>query len=209
MSLTQRQSSGLDVLIALAQAQPWLPACDRFIFLRHGQTPRNVSKIFQNHDEPLSDLGWQQAREAAAALADEPITSIIASTTKRAFDTALLVAAPHQLPPIGSDALRERFFGEWIGTSSAKLDWAVTPPGGESLEQFVTRTRAGLAEALQAPGPVLVVAHGGTLYVLAALLGLPPNSGLMGNAQPLCFTRQGESWSVQPLLPPGDDATLA
>ena len=208
-SITHGQSSGLDALIALAQAQPLSPACDHFIFLRHGQTPRNVLKIFQSHDEPLSDLGWQQAREAAAALAAEPIASIVTSTTRRAFDTALTVAAPHQLAPIESDALRKRFFGDWLGTSSAQLDWAATPPGGESLAQFVARTRAGLADSLQAPGPVLVIAHGGTLYVLAALLGVPLNPGLMGNAQPLRFTRQGDDWAAQPLLAAGGDASLA
>ena len=209
MSNTPSQSSGLDVLIALAQAQPLSPACDHFIFLRHGQTPRNVLKIYQSHDEPLSDQGWQQAREAAAELANEPLASIVVSTTRRALDTALTVAEPHQLTPIESDALRERFFGDWIGTSSAQIRWAATPPGGESLAQFVDRTRTALTDALQLPGPVLVVAHGGTLYVLAALLGVPLNPGLMGNAQPLRFTRQGNGWAAQPLLAAKGDASLA
>jgi broad specificity phosphatase PhoE len=209
MSITPGQSGGLDALIAFAQARPWSPGCEHFYFLRHGQTPRNALKIFQGYDEPLSELGQQQARDAAAALAGEHIASIVASTARRAFDTALTVAAPHTLAPIASDALRERFFGALIGTSSAHIDWAVTPEGGETLAQFVDRTRAALIDALRAPGPVLVVAHGGTLYVLAALLGVPLNLGLMGNAQPLRFTRQGNGWTAQPLLAAGGDASLA
>ncbi|MFS2054647.1 histidine phosphatase family protein, partial [Variovorax sp. CT11-76] len=66
------------------------------------------------------------------------------------------------------------------------------------------------AEALAQPAPVLVVAHGGTLYALAALLGVPVDLGLLGNAQPLRFDRSGPTWAVTPLLRHADgDAALA
>jgi len=67
-----------------------------------------------------------------------------------------------------------------------------------------------LAAALAEPGPVLVVAHGGTLYALAALLGVPVDLGLLGNAQPLRFFRSGPTWAVTPLLRQADgDSALA
>jgi probable phosphoglycerate mutase len=47
---------------------------------------------------------------------------------------------------------------------------------------------------------VLIVAHGGSLYVLAALLGVPVDLGLLGNAQPLRFERDGTGWRVRSLL---------
>jgi probable phosphoglycerate mutase len=47
---------------------------------------------------------------------------------------------------------------------------------------------------------VLVVAHGGSLHVLAALLGVAIDLGVMGNAQPLRFERNGPTWRVKPLL---------
>ncbi len=53
--------SGLGELIRIAEAQPLSPACDHFYFLRHGQTGRNALRIFQAVDEPLSELGLQQA----------------------------------------------------------------------------------------------------------------------------------------------------
>lgn len=198
--LTQH-AAGLDQLVQLASAHPLTPVVDHFYFLRHGQTPRNALRIFQSYDEPLSDLGLQQAALAATVLAQEPIRSIVCSDARRALDTAHAVAAPLKLTPVAREVLRERHFGCLIGTSSSNIDWACAPEGGETLAQFVDRKRAALDAALQAPAPVLIVAHGGTLYVLAALLQVPMNADLLGNAQPLRFERQaGGRWTARALL---------
>jgi probable phosphoglycerate mutase len=203
-------AGGLDQLIRIAEAQPLSPACDHFYFLRHGQTGRNAQRIFQAVDEPLSELGLQQAAHAAGLLAGEPIRTIVCSDARRAFDTAHTVAAALRLTPTAQAELRERNFGALIGTSSANIDWACEPEGGETLTQFVTRKRAALAAALQQPAPVLVVAHGGTLYALAALLGVPIDTNVLGNAQPLRFARSGPTWAITPLLRHADgDAALA
>ncbi|RYZ03951.1 MAG: histidine phosphatase family protein, partial [Comamonadaceae bacterium] len=178
-------SPGLSQLAALAAARPLAPECDHFYFLRHGQTGRNALRIFQAVDEPLSEIGLAQAARAAELLAGEPIRSIVCSDARRAFDTAHAVAARHRLKPDVVETLRERNFGALIGTSSVDIDWACEPEGGETLLQFVERKRAALAAALAAPAPVLIVAHGGTLYALASMLGVPIDAALLGNAQPL------------------------
>lgn len=198
-------AGGLEQLVQLAQAQPLAPACDHFYFLRHGQTGRNALRVFQAPDEPLSELGLQQAARAAELLAGEPIRTLVCSDARRAFDTAHTVGAALRLVPTAHETLRERNFGALIGTSSANIDWACEPEGGETLSQFVARKRAALDAALRQPAPVLVVAHGGTLYVLAALLGVPVDVGIMGNAQPLRFERSGPTWAVRPLLRPADN----
>jgi hypothetical protein len=54
---------------------------------------------------------------------------------------------------------------------------------------------------------VLVVAHGGTLYALAALLGVPIDVTVLGNAQPLRFSRSGPTWAITPLLRHVDGAS--
>ncbi|RQO41089.1 histidine phosphatase family protein [Variovorax sp. KBW07] len=204
-------AGGLDQLVQIAAAQPLSPACDHFYFLRHGQTGRNAQRIFQDVGEPLSELGLQQAARAAGLLAGEPIRTIVCSDARRASDTAHAVGAALKLVPQAQAALRERNFGALIGTSSANIDWACEPEGGETLAQFVTRKRAALDAALQQqPGPVLVVAHGGTLYALAALLGVPIDFELLGNAQPLRFERHGPTWAITPLLRHADgEAALA
>jgi len=201
--------AGLQQLVALAAAQPLAPACDHFYFLRHGQTECNARRIFQSVEEPLSALGVQQAVRAAEVLAGEPIRSIVSSNVLRALTTAHAVSAPHALAPLVHEGLRERNFGELIGSSSAHIDWACEPAGGETLPEFVERKRAAFEFALAQPAPVLVVAHGGSLYVLAALLGVPLDMALLGNAQPLRFERdpqprQGgqdpQAWRVRPLM---------
>lgn len=200
--------NGLQQLVALAAAHPLAPACDHFYFLRHGQTGRNALRIFQAVDEPLSALGAQQAQRAADLLAGEPIRSIVSSNVLRALTTANAVSAPHKIAPLVHEGLRERNFGALIGTSSANIDWACEPDGGETLAEFVGRKREALEFALAQPAPVLIVAHGGSLYVLAALLGVPLDMGLLGNAQPLRFERHrgavgngdGAGWRVLPLL---------
>lgn len=203
-------ANGLDQLIRIAAAQPLSPICDRFYFLRHGQTGRNALRIFQAVDEPLSALGLQQAAHAAGLLADQPIRTIVCSDARRAFDTAHIVAAALHLAPIAQEALRERNFGALIGTSSAHIDWSCEPEGGETLAQFVARTRAALEAAFAQPAPVLVVAHGGTLYALAALLGVAVDTRVLGNAQPLRFERSGATWAVTPMLRhAGGEAALA
>ena len=203
-------TAGLDQLVRIAAEQPLSPACDHFYFLRHGQTGRNAQRIFQAVDEPLSELGLQQAARAAQLLAGEPIRTIVCSDARRAHDTAHTVAAVLRLAPTPQAALRERNFGALIGTSSANIDWACEPEGGETLAQFVARKRLALDAALAEPAPVLVVAHGGTLYALAALLGVPIDLDLLGNAQPLRFSKIGPTWTVAPLLRHADgDSALA
>ena len=197
---THTAAAGLDQLVRIAEAQPLSPACDHFYFLRHGQTGRNALRVFQAVDEPLSELGLQQAAHAAELLAGEPIRTIVCSDARRAFDTAHTVAAALRLAPTAQAELRERNFGALIGTSSVDIDWACEPEGGETLAQFVARKRRALDAALAQPAPVLVVAHGGTLYALAALLGVPIDTNVLGNAQPLRFARSGPTWGLTPLL---------
>lgn len=198
--------AGVDELTRLGAQQPLSLDCELFYFLRHGQTPRNATRIFQSPDEPLSPLGLEQAARAAAVLAAEPIRSIVCSDARRAHDTARIVAAPHRLAPIAREVLRERNFGVLIGTSSLALDWTCAPEGGETLPQFIARTRAAIGDALTQPAPALLVAHGGTLYVLTALLGVPLDASVLGNAQPLRFVRIGPTWRIEPLAPAGDPA---
>jgi broad specificity phosphatase PhoE len=191
---------GLEEFLRLGGELPLSPACDHFYFLRHGQTARNVLRIFQAVNEPLNETGLEQARAAADLLASEPLRTIVCSDADRALTTAFTVAAPHGIAPLLHEGLRERNFGALIGTSSAQIDWACDPQDGESLAVFMRRKHAALSAALAHPGPVLVVAHGGSLYALAAMLGVAMDLALLGNAQPLRFERSsGTQWRIRPL----------
>jgi len=70
---------------------------------------------------------------------------------------------------------------------------------------------------LDRPGPVLVVAHGGSLFALAAMLGVAVDMPLLANAHPLRIERRGPTWGIEALSPatpdrspmPGDGAAIA
>ena len=192
-------SLALQEFARLGALHPLAPECDHFYFLRHGQTARNALRIFQAPDEPLNEVGLEQARQAATLLAGEPIRSIVCSDARRAFDTAHTVAAHHGIAPLAAQGLRERNFGALIGTSSARIDWTCEPEDGETLLEFMRRKQAALAQALALPAPVLLVAHGGSLYALTAMLGIALDLQLLGNAQPLRFERSGPIWTIRPL----------
>ena len=201
---------GLDVLTRLAATPPLALRARRFVFLRHGATDGNVTKIYQRFDQELNALGLEQARAAAAALAAHGgIERIVASDMNRAWRTANIAGEALGLAPTVEIRLRERWFGDLVGTSSANLDWALDPPNGDRLADFIARTRAGFAAALDTDTGTLIVAHGGNLYVLAAALGVPLEVEHMHNANPLAFHRDGDAWRVTRLLATPEGEVLA
>ena len=155
----------------------------RIIAIRHGETAWNVNSRLQGHlDIPLNDVGLWQARQAALALADEPIDAIYSSDLQRAWVTARAIAETTQAPLTAHQGLRERSFGVLQGHTFEELEakepeqayrWrkrdpAFAPEGGESLialRERITATTHALA-AQHVGGQIVLVAHGGVLDVL-------------------------------------------
>lgn len=155
----------------------------RIIAIRHGETAWNVDSRLQGHlDIPLNDVGLWQARQAALALADEPIDAIYSSDLQRAWVTARAIAETTQAPLTAHQGLRERSFGVLQGHTFEELEakepeqayrWrkrdpAFAPEGGESLialRERITATTYVLA-AQHVGGQIVLVAHGGVLDVL-------------------------------------------
>jgi probable phosphoglycerate mutase len=190
---------GLDELFRMAREAPLMPACESFHFIRHGETEGNAKRIFQHAEIPLNARGLQQAEAASSALAGARLERIVASTMTRAWVTAEIIGRPHGLTPIPEDGLRERWFGDLVGTPSHDHDWRDAPPNGETLATFVTRTQAGIDRALVEASSkrTALVGHGGILYVLAPSLGLDITTELLANATPLLFERSsGSVWRV-------------
>lgn len=178
---------------------PLLPEAraERFIFLRHGETRGNHLRIFQHAEIELNETGLAQAAEAAALLAGSGVRRILSSTMHRAWQTAVIAGEALQLPPAEEPGLRERWFGDLVGTSSAELDWSYDPPNGERLSDFAARTRQALAASLASTEPTLLVAHGGSLYVIAYSLGVTLREDMASNATPLVFERIDGRWSAR------------
>ncbi len=155
----------------------------RIIAIRHGETAWNVDSRLQGHlDIPLNDVGLWQARQAALALADEPIDAIYSSDLQRAWVTARAIAETTQAPLTAHQGLRERSFGVLQGHTFEELEakepeqayrWrkrdpAFAPEGGESLialRERITATTHALASR-HVGEQIVLVAHGGVLDVL-------------------------------------------
>lgn len=200
--LPQFDHHNLAAIQMLATASPLSLQADQFVFLRHGQTAGNFRRIFQNADIPLNDHGLAQAERAARALQGSGIDRIFASDMQRAWQTAQAAARAVGLEPLGEPGLRERWFGDLIGTSSVDLDWGFDPPNGEPLADFVARVRETARARIDAAPDrtTLLVAHGGVLYALAFALQALIRPEYIENATPLRFERIAGQWTITPLM---------
>jgi len=192
-----------DRLQSYALQKRFSPRCDRFYFLRHGQTDHNRQRICQGHtDVPLNATGRAQAEEAANVLADAKPVAMMASDLSRVRQTAAPVAAKLGLDVMLNANLRERAFGIFEDKRVEGQLWSFDDPSIESIEDFVDRSVLGFEAALTVDD-MLVVTHGGLRRVLAGALGmnLPYWSG--HNALPLLFTRQSTGWKAEALTRTG------
>jgi probable phosphoglycerate mutase len=194
---------GLDEVQRLATLTALKPRARRFIFLRHGETEGNAKRVYQPADIPLNPTGEAQAKRAAEYLREHPVERILASDMRRAWQTAQAAAEMVGAPVTPEPRLRERWFGDLIGTSSMDLDWRKEPPNGESLPEFILRTQAGIQAALDTDASTLLVAHGGSLYVLVYSLGAQLLEQHIANATPLLFQYEEDarSWRISNIAP--------
>jgi broad specificity phosphatase PhoE len=65
------------------------------LWVRHGQSTWNVLDRLQGHElsPPLTELGREQAAQAAAALAGRGVVRLLSSPATRAVETAEIIAA--------------------------------------------------------------------------------------------------------------------
>ncbi|MFI5266228.1 MAG: histidine phosphatase family protein [Chloroflexota bacterium] len=166
----------------------------RLLLCRHAQTGFNAALRFQGQlDEPLSELGRQQAQLLAGRLAEESIDVAYSSDLARAYETATAALAGRPIPLRVDPRLREIAFGRWEGMTFAEIkdkypdDVAARDrdrvhfamPGGESLSQLGRRVRGFLEDALprHEGQSILFIAHGGTVNaVISTLLDIPLTS---------------------------------
>jgi broad specificity phosphatase PhoE len=170
-----------------------------FYFLRHGETEFNRLKLIAGStDVELNETGRVQARAAVELVRPLGITNIVSSGLQRARDTAAIVAAALGIPRTVVAGLAERNWGALEGQPQALRGPGGTPAGAETVDQFISRTRAALAQ-IHASGTPLIVAHSGTFRVLCRLLALDAGEPI-SNCHPVRFTppqRAGAAWSME------------
>lgn len=190
-------------LRARAAGAGFQPGCNRFYFLRHGQTEHNRQRICQGHtDVPLNATGLAQAETAAAILAEKRPIAIAASDLIRVRQTAKPVAERLGLDVAIDTKLRERAFGIFEDRRIEGQLWSFDHASVESIETFVDRSLAGFGAALTIDD-TLVVTHGGLRRVLAGALGLEMPYWSGHNALPMRFTREASGWRAEALTEDG------
>ena len=162
------------------------------VLIRHGQTPSNVLGLLDTGvpGPGLTDLGMEQASALPAALSDQRIDVLYASSQRRSQLTAAPLAAARGLDVVVRDGLREIDAGdlEMRGDDEAVRGYLTTiatwlhgrlevrMPGGPDGRAVLGRFDAVVDEierhvhAVAGPeGGAAVVAHGAILRLWASV----------------------------------------
>jgi len=159
-------------------------------FIRHGE-PVGGRRYRGSTDDPLSETGWAQMRQAVEA--QRPWQQIVSSPLRRCAEFAQALGEQCRIPVAIDERLAELGYGAWEGKTSAQIEAAepgailryrrdplhCRPAGAEDLDAFVARNRAAWAEILarHAGQHTLVVAHTGIIRMaLARVLNIPLGS---------------------------------
>ncbi|MFB6206518.1 MAG: histidine phosphatase family protein [Haloglomus sp.] len=160
------------------------------VLLRHGQTEWNRTRRIQGWAaSPLNDRGREQARVAGQHIAETyDCDRVVASDLRRTRETTALVRQQGDFPePAFTRGWRERSFGDLQGltygqvfgdfpehnAANGVMALESAPPRGESMLEARERVLDAWSRLLVDGDPddtVLVVTHGGPIYVLLAHL---------------------------------------
>ncbi len=170
----------------------------KILLVRHGNTIAPEGVFAGSIDNPLSELGKEQAGKLAERLAKEPIDRCYASDKIRAIETAqsiIFARKPDDNSSYKHDAilgcnfviapeLREIHHGRWEGRTKDEVirDWPdeyaewekdpylFSPEGGEPAIQVVQRVVPFMRKIIQANHgkTALIVSHKATLRLIIA-----------------------------------------
>ena len=175
---------------------------NNLILLRHGQSQWNLENRFTGcEDVPLTEQGIAEANVAGQLMKKNKvhIDVIFSSVLQRATKTAELAIKEMNLEQFWSDgqllmtkdqSLNERDYGDLVGLNKEETankygkeqvriwrrSYDVSPPGGESLENVVTRVKPYFINFIEPKinegQDVLIAAHGNSLRASMIQVGL-------------------------------------
>ena len=175
---------------------------NNLILLRHGQSQWNLENRFTGwEDVPLTEQGIAEAKVAGQLMKKNKvhIDVIFSSVLQRATKTAELAIKEMNLEQFWSDgqllmtkdqSLNERDYGDLVGFNKEETankygkeqvriwrrSYDVSPPGGESLENDVTRVKPYFINFIEPKinegQDVLIAAHGNSLRASMIQVGL-------------------------------------
>lgn len=152
---------------------------------RHGQTTLNKDGCFRgNKNPPLDETGIAQAHQLAKLFSTIDVSHIFCSDKVRATNTAEIISKRKGNKIHKSEALRALNVGDFSGQkrtpeSEADLqkyldDPDTKIPGGESLNEFKSRIRPCIQEAIElyteCGEPPLIVAHSSVIHETGSMI---------------------------------------
>ncbi len=152
-----------------------------FYYLRHGQTIHNALNLCTEKDEDpnLTPLGVEQANSVKKHICQLPIQTICHSPRVRAIQTMQIATPDLPLPKVEIHTLSECEGPIWENMTTNNH----TP----NVLSFYEQTITGINAALEHPGPVLIVAHGGIHWALCAQLQIQDHIWDIDNCQLVHF----------------------
>ena len=170
--------------------------------MRHGQTNYNLLGLCNddpNNEVYLTEIGMQQAEQAAKQLARIPLSKIYVSELPRTLQTAQVINQYHNAPITTTHYLNDiksGFDGKPVSDYFAATGhdrFNITPPGGESVKEFKKRVLKFLDEI--DPNEdlnVLVVTHEEAMRVFYAYFNKLNKEAMLdldfGNCELVKFT---------------------
>jgi broad specificity phosphatase PhoE len=157
----------------------------KIIFIRHGETAKNPSKLLHasNDPESLNDKGVEQIKKTASKLKELAPFKIISSKERRAIESGKIIAQALNVPLEEVEGMQERNWGIFTGKPwgevkkvldkmSLEERYKYSPPNGESWEIFETRLINSLKQILEnnSDKTLVIVTHGGAIRALMPFL---------------------------------------
>jgi broad specificity phosphatase PhoE len=150
----------------------------RLFLLRHGETQANLEQRYQGQGEShLSELGIEESGALSNFLAKEDFCAIYSSTLSRSYETAKMIAKPHELEVTKIAGLIERDYGIWENMKFDEIrakypslygSWLIDPgktliPDAETLEEMQKRGVTTIESLIEKHNgkTFCVVGHGG------------------------------------------------
>ncbi len=177
----------------------------RILLVRHARTAETGKTLSGRLPGiPLSPPGRKEASTLADALAKETIHAAYSSPIERTFETASIIAAPHQLKVRKHKGLLEADYGNWSGKKLSALrktaEWPLIQrapshaafPGGETMramQQRIIDAIPAIAE-LHPDETLLLVSHADPIKAyIAHILGLHLDQFQRIDIAPAALTR--------------------
>jgi broad specificity phosphatase PhoE len=154
----------------------------KVLMVRHGESEWNVLGKWQGRaDIALTEAGREQARAAADYVRTTalPVTRVLASTLRRAHETAEIIAERLGLAAVMTDErLVETDVGPWEGQRADEIEagWPrylrdrKTPPGFEPPDQVFARATQAIREAALVGEHTLIVSHSGVIRTIRRIM---------------------------------------